>query len=248
MAFVIFYWMSHITGDCKFTNIFNGTETTSTRPLDEFNTLIRYNNAVDIIHKIINHDSKFSSIDIIVSPLMPFGLPTNYRGRAKKSEKDTLRLYASNGTTYISPNEISKGIEYVNKYKVLMSKMSAEHAGEPDKNGMFGVFTKTMRVLEPNEVCTHSYFLIGCFDTREEANAVLLYLKTRFVRFIVMITLTAVNLSKLVFFNVPMQDFSSQSDIDWSKSVSDIDQQLYRKYGLSEEEIAFVERMIKPME
>ena len=45
-----------------------------------------------------------------------------------------------------------------------------------------------------------------------------------------------------------MQDFSSQSDIDWSKSVSDIDQQLYRKYGLSEEEIAFVERMIKPME
>ena len=235
-------------GDCKFTNIFNGTETTSTRPLDEFNTLIRYNNAVDIIHKIINHDSKFSSIDIIVSPLMPFGLPTNYRGRAKKSEKDTLRLYASNGTTYISPNEISKGIEYVNKYKVLMSKMSAEHAGEPDKNGMFGVFTKTMRVLEPNEVCTHSYFLIGCFDTREEANAVLLYLKTRFVRFIVMITLTAVNLSKLVFFNVPMQDFSSQSDIDWSKSVSDIDQQLYRKYGLSEEEIAFVERMIKPME
>lgn len=91
-------------------------------------------------------------------------------------------------------------------------------------------------------------FLIGCFDAREEANAVLLYLKTRFVRFIVMITLTAVNLSKLVFFNVPMQDFSSKSDIDWSKSVSDIDQQLYRKYGLSEEEIEFVESMIKPME
>ena len=63
-----------------------------------------------------------------------------------------------------------------------------------------------------------------------------------------MATLSAVNLSKLVFFNVPLQDFTSSSDIDWTQSVADIDRQLYRKYGLSDEEVAFIEKMIKPME
>ena len=179
---------------------------------------------------------------------MPFGLPTNYRGRSNPSPKDSLNLYASNGVTYISSDEIIKGSEYVGKYKVLMSKMSAEHAGEPDKNGMFSVFTKTMKVLEPNEVCTHSYFLIGCFDTKSEADAVLKYLKTRFVRFLVMITLTAVNLSKLVFFNVPMQNFSDDSDIDWSRNVTDIENQLYEKYELADNEIEFINSMIKPID
>lgn len=63
-----------------------------------------------------------------------------------------------------------------------------------------------------------------------------------------MTTLSAVNLSKLVFFNVPLQDFTSSSDIDWSQTVAAIDQQLYRKYGLTDEEVAFIEKMIKPME
>ncbi len=233
------------SGDCTFTNVFNGIESTKIRPLDEFDTLIRYNNAVDIVHKLHSHN--FTPFDNIISPLMPFGLPTNYRGRFKPSQKYNLNLYASNGVTYISSDEINKGSEYVGKYKVLMSKMSAEHAGEPDKNGMFSVFTKSMKVLEPNEVCTHSYFLIGCFDTKEEAEAVLKYLKTRFVRFLVMITLTAVNLSKLVFFNVPMQDFSDDSDIDWCRSVTDIERQLYEKYELSNKEIELINSMIKPM-
>lgn len=105
-----------------------------------------------------------------------------------------------------------------------------------------------MKVLEPNEVCTHSYFLIGCFDTKSEADAVLKYLKTRFVRFLVMITLTAVNLSKLVFFNVPMQNFSDDSDIDWSRNVTDIESQLYGKYELTDNEIELINSMIKPMD
>ena len=234
------------SGNCAFTNVFNGVESTKIRPLDEFDTLIRYNDAVDIIHKLHSHN--FIPFDNVISPLMPFGLPTNYRGRSKPSPKDNLNLYASNGLTYISPNEIIKGSEYIGKYKVLMSKMSAEHAGEPDKNGMFSVFTKTMKVLEPNEVCTHSYFLIGCFDTKSEADAVLKYLKTRFVRFLVMITLTAVNLSKLVFFNVPMQNFSDDSDIDWSRNVTDIESQLYGKYELTDNEIELINSMIKPMD
>ena len=168
---------------------------------------------------------------------MPYGLSTNYRGRKNKSEKNSLALYSSKDVTYIAPSEITKGQETIYKYKVLMSKMSAEHAGEPDKDGKFNVFTKSMRVLGPGDVCTHSYFVIGCFDTKNEAENVLSYLKTRFVRFIVMTTLSAVNLSKLVFFNVPMQDFSKP----WT------DEELYMKYSLNAKEIGFIESMIKPM-
>lgn len=119
-----------------------------------------------------------------------------------------------------------------------MSKMSAEHAGEPNKDGMFNVITKTARVLNPGEVCTHSYFLIGNYDTEQEADNALSYLKTRFVRFIVMITLSAVNLSKLVFMNVPIQDFSKP----WT------DEELYKKYDLNKDEITFIESLIRPMD
>ena len=94
-----------------------------------------------------------------------------------------------------------------------------------------------MRILKPGEVCTHSYFLLGNYDNEDEANGLLSYLKTRFVRFIVMTTLSAVNLSKLVFFNVPMQDFTKS----WT------DDELYAEYNLNGEEISFIESVIKPM-
>ena len=86
------------------------------------------------------------------------------------------------------------------------------------------------------------------YDSEIEAKNTLKYMKTKFVRFIVMTTLSAVNLSKLVFGNVPLQDFTPNSDIDWSKSIPEIDKQLYAKYGLTDDEIAFIEEKIKPME
>jgi hypothetical protein len=241
-----FLWDSFHKGCCTFTNTKNGIDSTSTRNLDEFPVIIRYNEAISILRKVLNGSKK--SIDTIISPLMPFGLSTNVRGRSTKSDTDNIALLASDSITYISSSEVNKGKELIPKWKVFMSKMSAEHAGEPDKKGMFSVFTKTMQIAPPNEVCTHSYFVIGSYDTECEASNTLKYLKTNFVRFIVMTTLSAVNLSKLVFFNVPLQDFTPASDIDWTQSVADIDRQLYRKYGLSGEEVAFIEKMIKPME
>lgn len=242
-----FLWSDNYEGDCIIENIYDGKSITAIRSTNEFSFFVRYNNAVSILHKVVSYDD-FRSIDSIISPLMPFGLSTNYRGRDNKSSTDIISLYSSANITYINPHEIKKGEQYINKYKVMMSKMSAEHAGEPDKNGQFGIFTNSMKVLIPNEVCTHSYFLIGAYDSITEAEFTLRYLKTKFVRFIVMTTLSAVNLSKLVFGNVPIQDFTPDSDIDWSKSVFEIDKQLYKKYGLSEEEIKFIEEKVKPME
>ena len=241
-----FLWDAKYHGPCLFNNIRNNTTTSSERHLDEFSVVVRYNEAISTLRKIKSKSN--TSIDTIISPLMPFGLSTNVRGETEKNSENNLRLFASDSISYISENKIPKGKELINRYKVFMSKMCAEHAGEPDKNGMFSVFTKTMKIAIPKDVCTHSYFVIGSFDNETEAINTLIYLKTKFVRFIVSITLSAVNLSKLVFFNVPLQDFTPQSDIDWSKSIPEIDAQLYRKYGLERDEIEFIERMIKPME
>ena len=74
------------------------------------------------------------------------------------------------------------------------------------------------------------------------------YIATKFQRFLLLQALTSIHITKDSFIFVPLQDFTVNSDIDWSKSVADIDRQLYAKYGLSEEEIAFIEKMIKSME
>ena len=206
------------------------------RSLNEFPVMVRYNSAVSIIHKIRSFNQ--ASIDSITSSLMPYGLSTNYRGQTLKRANSDLTLHASDGVTYIKPDEITKGFDSVNKFKVLVSKTSAEHAGEPGKDGMFRVLTSSIKVIGPSEVCTHSYFTVGNCNDENEAKNILSYLKTRFVRFLILVALNSINLSKLVFTFVPIQDFSKP----WT------DAELYGKYGLNDEEIAFIESMIKPME
>lgn len=227
-------WNSKYKGDCEFTNIRGQDISTETRSLKEFPVLVRYNQSVSILRKVVNTDG-FESIAKIISPLMPFGLSTDYRGRPEKNDIDNITLYASNAITYINEKEILKGKEYINTYQVMMSKMSAEHAGEPSRDGTFRVFTSTMRVLNPQEACTHSYFLIGNTSSKEEAINIKKYLQSKFVRFLVLLSLSAVNLSKLVFSFVPIQDFSKE----WT------DEALYEKYGLDEQEISFINSIIK---
>lgn len=231
-----FLWSKGVKADCEFVNVINGKSSKEVRSLSEFEVLIRYNLAVDIIRKIFSHEQ--NSLSDIVSSLTPFGLPTNYRGKEIKSIKNDVSLYSSSGISYISKDEIVKGYNYLDQYKVMVSKMGAEHAGEPNKDGQYRVLTSTMRVLLPNEACTHSYFLIGGFDNYEYAQNVYTYLKTKFVRFLILQALSAVNLSKSVFRFVPHQDFSR----GWT------DKELYSKYNLAEDEINFIESMIRSMD
>lgn len=231
-------WDKLHQGNCDFINIKNGNKTQISRKLNEFKILVRYNSAISILHKILDKpDNKFRCFDEIISPLMPFGLPTNYRGDITPSADKNIALYASDCLTYINESEIAKGHEYLNKYNIMMSKMSAEHAGEPDRDGKFKVFTNTMRVLKPNEACTHSYFLIGNTPNKEEAENIKAYLETKFVRFLVLMALSAVNLSKFVFIFVPLLDFSKQWD----------DESLFAFYNFDENEINFINSMVKPM-
>lgn len=222
--------------ECMFVNVSDGKENTTRRALNEFPVLVRYNDAVSIIRKInASGDVPFSNV---VGSLMPYGLNTNYRGKTAPSSDSDLVLYASDGITYIRRDEISKGYDTVDAYKVMVSKTGAEHAGEPGKDGTFRVLTSSMKVLNPGEVCTHSYFVIGPFASKEIAENVLAYLKTKFVRFLILMAMSSINVSKLVFPFVPMQDFTD----------SITDDELYNKYSLSDDEISLIETMIKPMD
>lgn len=117
----------------------------------------------------------------------------------------------------------------------MVSKTSAEHAGEPGKDGMFKVIPSSMRIMSPGEVCTHSYFFIGPFDTENEAQNALSYMKTKFVRFLILLSISGFGLSKLAFTFIPMENFSKP----WS------DEELNQKYGLSNDEVDFIKSMIK---
>ncbi len=229
-----FYWDRDHSGNCKVVNISGNTRNEEDRFLDEFPVIVRYNKAVEIVRKT----NKTTMISSIVSSISPFGLTTKTRGVEKEDKNHPIRLFTSNGIGYLTPYEVSKGKEYINQYKVMVSQTGAEHAGEPGKDGKYRVLTSSMQVLGPNDVCTHSYLVVGPFDNENEASNLLQYLKTKLVRFLVLQAMTSIHLTKATFCFVPMQDFSKS----WT------DEELYAKYGLTDEEIAFIESMIKPME
>jgi hypothetical protein len=127
--------------------------------------------------------------------------------------------------------------ELIGKWKIITSCLTAEHAGETDKNGQKRIFS-TLEILEPGTICTETYMLLNVFDNQQECINMLQFLKTRFVRAMVAMVTATQHLSKANFRFVPLQDFT--------RSWTDAD--LYEKYGLTEDEVSFIESMIKPME
>lgn len=229
-----FLWERGSRGLCDFTTILNGTESRQIRALDEFPVFVRHNSAIQIIHKVKKTDVKPLS-DIMLSR-NPFGIASYERG-TDKVIKDSYILHSSKGTGNIEIHSIQQNFDYADSYKVMISKVTCEHAGEPDKDGMMKVLS-TIKVLKPQEVCTDSYLILGKFNKLDEAENLCSYLRTRFARFLLLQAVSSINLSKDKFYFVPLQDFSKP----WT------DEELYAKYGLSDDEIAFIESMIRPME
>lgn len=231
-------WDVNYKGNCSITTIQGTQRDIEQRPLDQFSVFIRYNSAIHIVHKC-QSDNSFASI---VNSRNPFGLSSNIRGE-KTGE---IRLITSAGISWLPKSAIDSNNHLLSKYKILMSKVTAEHAGEPDKKGQFKIISRT-EIIGPNDVCTDSYLIVGASESKLVVENEYKYIQTRFLRFLLMQSVSSINLSSEKFQFIPLQDFTSGSDIDWSKSISEIDSQLYAKYGLSEEEIVFIESMIKPM-
>ncbi len=128
----------------------------------------------------------------------------------------------------------------LDKYKVLVPYSNG--------SGEFGETLSSPIVVSPNNGFTQSFIGFGAFDSCNDADALLKYIKTKFVRALLGVLKATQHNGKDVWKYVPLQDFTSSSDIDWSKSIAEIDKQLYAKYGLDEKEIDFIESKVKPME
>jgi len=229
-----FLWERDYSGSCKFTSIHDSKKNTMDRFLDEFPVLVRYNEAVSVIHKV--NQKNEPAISTIVSSIDPFGFPTKERGSKERPPK-SIKLHSSKGIGYIPISEVKQGLDLIGKYKVMVSQTISEHAGEANKNGQFKLLS-TVKVLGPGEVCTFSYIAIGAFDSEIEAKNLKAYLETKFARFLILQAISSIHLSKDKFQFLPILDLKKL----WT------DKKLYKKYGLSKDEIDFIELIIRPME
>ena len=186
---------------------------------------IRMNEAISIINKI--KKLKEPSLAEGISSRKPFGFSTNFRG----DKESGVLCYQNGGVSFVGIGEIKKGEHLIDKYKVIISKA-------------YGSGNKPYKVLndpilaEKNSCCTETYIVIRAFENLTEAKNLISYIKTKFFRFLVLLRKNTQDATAKVYQFVPIQDFSKP----WT------DEELYEKYGLSEEEIKFIEENIKPME
>lgn len=158
---------------------------------------------------------------------------------------DDVRIYGIYGISKkrcfraINEKYVDMSDANINRFKIVMPKA--------DGNGKFGDTLTMPEVLPPKTGFTHTFLGIGGFDSEGEANASLKYIKTKFLRALLGVLKVTQDLNADKFRFVPLQNFTPTSDIDWSQPIPDIDRQLYRKYGLTDEEIAFIESHVKEM-
>ncbi len=218
------------------------------RPLKtiDYDVFIRDSKAKSIIDKVI--DDKFISMSTIVSSRKPFGLDGNFARTNKfKMSIEQLRepicCYAKGKRLgFIERDDILTHDDWINKWKVFIPR--ANNIGTELNDDNMNSF-----VGKPDEVCTESYLSIGAeLNLNEESSENLSkYFKTKFLRYLHGLLKSSQDATSKTFDLVPLQDFTTSSFIDWSKSIKEIDSQLYKKYNLSNEEIIHIESKIKEM-
>ena len=189
-------------------------------------------------------------VDNLISADTPFGIPTNPESNSEIQDhisqdydgEHTIEMYylskLKRVKAYINQRIITKNPQDIIKPKVYIPK--AGGSGNDSR-----VLSEPILALNPS-VCSQT-FVYASFSSTEEAVAFEKYIRTKFLRTLVSAAKVTQDALSKVYRFVPMQDFTANSDIDWSKSVEEIDAQLYAKYHLSDEEISFIESMIKPM-
>lgn len=153
-------------------------------------------------------------------------------------------LEATKRTCRFIRRDYVTGPRSFHRWKVAVSAAN----GTGSTTDFFGLPLTNPFVLSPGVGVTLTFMTIGAFETEGEANACLAYIKSKFARAMLGVLKVTQHNPRGTWKHVPMQDFTSASDIDWSKSIAEIDQQLYAKYGLDQSEIDFIESHVKPME
>ena len=190
-------------------------------------TFIRYNEAIPILKKIQDFNEK--SFSELVSSRKPFGFQTNFKGYSLKKKDNSYLIYANKNIGYLdkgTPITINK--EWIDKYKLFTPKAIGSGDSLVD-------WVKPIKGL-PGTICTETYVLIGPFDNENYMENVYSYTQTKFFHFLLSLKKITQDATSKVYEYIPQQDFSEKWD----------DDKLYKKYGLTKEEISFIESMVRP--
>lgn len=228
-----FLWKKDYHGDCNVKNVVKGAVVSEMRrSLNEYSYFVRNNTALSIIRK--THIEK-NTLDTRVFSRNCFCIPTTVVGE-ERPYKNHIPVLTSKGVIYVHKDDISDAKDILGKYKVVIT-YAMSGGNKPTSDGNYQVIS-SLKVLNPNEACSETYLVIDTFDEKEKAENLVTYLSTKFCRFLLLQALTSIHITKDKFCFVPVQDCSKS----WT------DAELYAKYNLTKEEIAFIESMIKPME
>lgn len=231
-----FLWDNSWNDACEVSTIHGGklTSPPMKRYLGAYDVVVRRNEAVPILEKVLRVNSKdgFGNLASKVSPIQPFSIRTNFRGSEKKTGmKKPVLLIGNNSETYIERADVPRNDAWIDEWKVLLG--AAYGAGDSFPHQIYNYPI----IAGPGTACTETYLVIDRFKKELQARRFAAYLRTQFVRFLVSLRKYTQHLYNERFQFVP----DLPMDQDWT------DVMLYKKYGITKNEITFIESMIRPM-
>jgi site-specific DNA-methyltransferase (adenine-specific) len=218
-------------GPCTFKSIRAGEPDVSIERMlsEDGDVLVAIPEARPILEKI--RLMNYPSFDSLVLSRKPFGFSSAAGKKSQNSSGSLLHYYASDGDSWIEPNLVTVNQAIVGKWKVVVGKAYGERGKEPFK------VLASPRIIEPNGVCSETYLVCGSFTSKKAAKNLVQFIETRFFRFLLLLRKNTQNITKDKFAFIPQMDLS----VNWT------DQMLYKHFGLSNNEINLIEKMIRPM-
>jgi len=241
-----FLWERDNPGLCRVTTSFKDWPvSTATRRLLEqgADVFIRFNEGLSILKKVVSVETGQSEtlllpeskrFDRLVSSRKPFALETTFKGKATKRAGDVL-IYQNGGTGYVARNTVPSGTELIDKWKIYVGRAAP---GTGNRDTYPHRILSTPFIGEPGSICSETYLCIGPLNSKSEAESLLSYLTCRLTRLLILLHKPSQDTTRKVYTFVPTQD--------WTKQWTDAD--LYAKYGLTVSEIAFIEKIVRPMD
>jgi site-specific DNA-methyltransferase (adenine-specific) len=228
-----FLWDEKYNGKCEIVTSQEGhSPSSSNRFLGEHgSTFIRFNEAIPILERLNEVLERDGTLEGWVSPINPFGIPTNFKDYKEVAFSGALSLYTYDGFKFVKKSAIKSNLNWISKWKVFIPK--AESGNDIYPRNIIG---KPV-IGPPNSVCTMSYLVAGVFESEAEAENYASYLRTRTARFLICLRKVSMDVSRGNFTFVPQVALHKK----WN------DKDLQKKFSLTPEEVAFVETKIREM-